>query len=107
VAVHSYIMSFVRAAQATGYEVSALRMTNPQDATLLLRWKRSAQKEVRVWVETRRNARGVAEQYGYVSTYDATLGAPRLIDWTTLSTRAEFRMEANGAGKTLINLIRR
>lgn len=108
-AVHRYIMSFVRAAQAAGYEVSSLRMSgSPDDATVELRWKRSERIAFRAWVETRRNARGTKTQYGYVElVHDARTGRARLLDWTSLDTRAEFRLNANGAGKELTSIFRK
>jgi hypothetical protein len=106
---HPYIMSFACAVQAAGYEVvSYLPIGSGREALIKLRHKRSTAQEFRAWVETRGTARGEPADYGYVElVHDPRYGRPRLLDWTTLSTRDRFRMDANGAAKELAAIFRK
>lgn len=108
--VHRYIMSFARAAQAAGYEVASFQPVGGMEREVFidLRWKRSKHVAFRAWVETRPDARGERQEYGYVEqVHDPRTGRARLIDWTTLSTRSEFRLDVNGADKELKSIFRK
>ena len=106
---HPYIFSFARAVQAAGFEVvSFLPSDSGEEARIDLRRKRSDRVLFRAWVETRRDACHQRQQYGYVEqVHDPRTGRARLLDWTSISTRAEFRMDANGAAKELAAIFRK
>jgi hypothetical protein len=97
VTAHPYIFSFARAVQAAGFEVvSFLPSDSGEEARIDLRYKRSDRVLFRAWVERKRNARGEQEDYGYVEqVHDPRIGRARLLDWTTLSTRAEICTGSN------------
>jgi hypothetical protein len=104
---HPYITSFIRAVQAAGFTVTRFAGDSADEVTLDLRGRHNTHA-FRAWVETRRNGVGVKAQYGYVEqVHDVRTGRERLVDWTSLSTRASFTLEANGAGKELERILNR
>ncbi len=105
--LHPYIASFVLTMQTAGYDVCNIHRNSPRSINVEVADAKGKLIELRAWVARLRLANGNEADYGYVEiTHDVRIGRSRLLDWTNLSSRAEFRLSANGIGAELRRLLR-